>query len=472
MRAGAPCARPEPERAPRPAGSCPRSCRTGCPGPPAPREPRRRRRGHCPSPGPRRPGWPDSPCWRPGSAAGWPGPGGRRRCAAGPGWSACPGRSVTGRGRCAARPGPGVTCPGRYGQPGRPGSRACRRTPDSPGRRRASLDRTHSRRTGRCTAVALAAVAPGVAVPAGVASGRSAAAGWPARVGDWPGGVPPGGRVAAGGGRIAGRVRLGRAGVAVRRSGRPGRPNGPAAGRGCAWGSGRSGCRPRRPRPARSAGWSAGRHRPGPGQPRGLRAGTAPGQAVPGGGGPAAGRQPLRGAARPRPVGQARTPRVGVRAIRPPGRALTAARPPGAVGRLAAARAIRLGVRRWLGPGCGAPGRRGLGSGPGRFCRRGRRAGGAGLGTAGRGREGLVGGHSAQYCSSESLSHSVLGQSSSSSSCRPRDVRPRPLPWFFGRGLASVSGISARTRGNTSESARSGSALMRVAVESAEGPVS
>ena len=86
---------------------------------------------------------------------------------------------------------------------------------------------------------------------------------------------------------------------------------------------------------------------------------------------------------------------------------------------------------------------------------------------------GLSADSSAQYCSSESLSHSVLGQSSSSSSCRPRDGRPRPLDWFFDRALVSVSGISARTRGNVSESARSGSALMRVAVRSAaEGPVS
>ena len=48
---------------------------------------------------------------------------------------------------------------------------------------------------------------------------------------------------------------------------------------------------------------------------------------------------------------------------------------------------------------------------------------------------------------------------------------------FFGRPLtsvlASVSGMSARTRGKTSESARSGSALARVAAKSpAEGPVS
>ena len=74
---------------------------------------------------------------------------------------------------------------------------------------------------------------------------------------------------------------------------------------------------------------------------------------------------------------------------------------------------------------------------------------------------GLSADSSAQYCSSESLSHSVLGQSSSSSPFRPRAGRPRPLAWFFGRALASVSGISARTRGNTSESARSGSAFMR-----------
>ena len=101
-------------------------------------------------------------------------------------------------------------------------------------------------------------------------------------------------------------------------------------------------------------------------------------------------------------------------------------------------------------------------------------AGAGALGWAARAvvASGLSADSSAQYCSSESLSHSVLGQSSSSSSCRPRDARPRPLGWFFGR-LASVSGISARTRGNTSESARSGSALMVVAVRSAaEGPVS
>ena len=56
-------------------------------------------------------------------------------------------------------------------------------------------------------------------------------------------------------------------------------------------------------------------------------------------------------------------------------------------------------------------------------------AGGAVLGCALRAvvASGLSADSSAQYCSSESLSHSVLGQSSSSSSRRPRDGRLRPL---------------------------------------------
>ena len=157
VRVRAPCARPEPGWGSRLAGSCPHSCRTGYPGPPPLRVPRSRRSAHCPSPGPGRPGWLDSPCWPPGPAAGWPAPGaggpdGSRNCAAVPGWSASRGRSVTSRGRCAGRPGPGGTHPGRCDQTGWPDSRACRWTPGSPGRRRAYLDRTHSRRMGRGTA--------------------------------------------------------------------------------------------------------------------------------------------------------------------------------------------------------------------------------------------------------------------------------------------------------------------------------
>ena len=106
----------------RPAGSCPRSSRTGYRGPPALREPRRRRSGHCPSPGPGPPGWPDTPGRRPGSAAGWlgpggpgpggPEPGGQSQPAAGRGWSARPGRSVAHPGRSVAHPGSVRGAPG------------------------------------------------------------------------------------------------------------------------------------------------------------------------------------------------------------------------------------------------------------------------------------------------------------------------------------------------------------------------
>ncbi len=76
---------------------------------------------------------------------------------------------------------------------------------------------------------------------------------------------------------------------------------------------------------------------------------------------------------------------------------------------------------------------------------------------------GLSADSSAQYCSSDSLSHSVLGQSSSSPRLL-RDCRDRLLAGACGllaaRGvLLAGRGVSVRIRGNTSESVSAGSSL-------------
>jgi hypothetical protein len=99
---------------------------------------------------------------------------------------------------------------------------------------------------------------------------------------------------------------------------------------------------------------------------------------------------------------------------------------------------------------------------------------------------GLSADSSAQYCSSDSLSHSVLGQSSSSPRLLLRDCRDRLLAGACGLlaardVLLAGRGMSSRIRGNTSElagsSSRSGvnscpvddAALSAIA---GEGPVS
>ncbi len=254
--------------------------------------------------------------------------------------------------------------------------------------------------------IAARRVGIGVAALAGVAvapAGRSRAAGWPARVGGRARGLAAGGRVAAGGGRVG----LGRAGVAVRRA-RVGLATGVALPRA-------------RVAPGGPVGAAVLRRSPTPREVRaGQRVVIGPGRCGLGGGGQERGRAGRGGAGRGRvirgrvggglaaaadresfgghgrgPLGQAGASGVGVRAIRPPGCALAARRPRGAlgsvgsVGRLAAPGwAVRLGVRPGLGPGRGATGGRGRSCGPGRLsCRR-----GAGLGRAGRGRERVVGG--------------------------------------------------------------------------------
>jgi hypothetical protein len=91
----------------------------------------------------------------------------------------------------------------------------------------------------------------------------------------------------------------------------------------------------------------------------------------------------------------------------------------------------------------------------------------AGLGCAVRAvvASGLSADSSAQYCSSESLSHSVLGQSSSSPRLLLRDCRDRPFAGAGGllcglladRELLVAGGTSVRIRGKTSESVSAGS---------------
>ena len=77
---------------------------------------------------------------------------------------------------------------------------------------------------------------------------------------------------------------------------------------------------------------------------------------------------------------------------------------------------------------------------------------------------GLSADNSAQYCSSDSLSHSVLGQSSSSPRLLLRDCRDRLLAGACGLlaardVLLAGRGVSVRIRGNTSESVSAGSSL-------------